>query len=253
MAEEDWMQEWMAASSEFGAIPTGVTRYIPPPRLAFQGEIQYRRSGLRQPRRSTGVSLYEGPDLVDARGMVSRPQYDPRGEAREVYANLSDEDKLYVFDVLQRKGFYGSRQPGVFDNDISAIESWLDFSNTIGYTWDKSLSEMQRILPDAKRGGGQARRYRVSSPEDLKVVAKRVAQETLGRAFTNEEADKFVSAYQQREMRAQQQYFSGETMVEAPSPEVFAQQYAEEIAPTEANGYKFLESINMIFRATGGQ
>jgi hypothetical protein len=34
---------------------------------------------------------------------------------------------------------------------------------------------------------------------------------------------------------------------------VFAQQFAQQIAPTEANGYKFLGFMDSIFRSIGGR
>ena len=244
MAEDqNWINDFVRGTAEFGATPQQtVTGYNPPPRLV---------SGV-SPGGGGGQYWYQGNDLVDEQGRRARGPYDPRSDARGVYANMTPEQRGYVFDVLKRKGFYGSRQPGVYVNDISAIEDWLDYSNATGYTRSRSLEEMQRTLADAQAGGGAARRYRISSPEDLKAIAKRVAQETIGRGFTDEEADKFVSAYQQREMQAQQQYYGGGTMVEAPSADVFAEGFARQVAPTEANGYKFLNSVNRLFNAIGG-
>jgi hypothetical protein len=122
----------------------------------------------------------------------------------------------------------------------------------MGITAERALEEIKRGEP-VKTGGTGVRRYRVSSPEDLKVVAKRMAQETIGRSFTEDEANQFVAAYQQRELQAQQQYFAGGVSTEAPSADVFAQQFAQQIAPTEANGYKFLGFMDSIFRSIGGR
>ena len=244
MAEdENFITDFVRGNFEYGAAPTQTSGYNPPPRLV---------SGAA-PGGGGGQYWYEGNDLVDERGSRVRGPYDPVADARGVYANMTPEQRSYVFDVLQRKGFYGSRQPGVYSNDVYAIEEWLDYSNATGYTRSRSLEEMQRTIADVRGGGGTARRYRVSSPEDLKVVAKRVAQETIGRAFTDEEANKFVSAYQQREIEAQQAAYGGGIATDQPSADVFAQQFAHQIAPTEANGYKFLGYMNRIFQAAGGR
>lgn len=244
MAEDDnFITDFVRGNVEFGAVPTATSGYNPPPRLV---------SGAA-PGGGGGQYWYEGNDLVDEQGSRVRGPYDPTADARGVYANMTPGQRSYVFDILQRKGFYGSRQPGVYANDVAAIEDWLDYSNATGYTRSRSLEEMQRTIADVKGGGGSARRYRVSSPEDLKVVAKRVAQETIGRAFTDEEANKFVAAYQGREVQAQSQMFAGGIVTEAPSADVFAQQFAQQIAPTEANGYKFLGYMNRIFQAAGGR
>ena len=82
---------------------------------------------------------------------------------------------------------------------------------------------------------------------------KRVAQETIGRGFSDEEAAQAVQAYQQREIQAQQAMYAGGTVTEQPSADVFAQQFAQQVAPTEANGYKFLGYMNQLFQAAGGR
>ena len=244
MSEENWVADWLQNNTEWAGPPGGtVSGYNPPPRLV---------SGA-SPGGGGGQYWYEGNDLVDGNGQRVRGPYDPALDARGVYANMDADQRAYVFDILQRKGFYGSRQPGVYVNDVAAIEDWLDYSNATGFTRGRALEEMQRTLADVRGGGGVARRYRVSSPEDLKVVAKRVAQETIGRAFTEDEANKFVQAYQQRELQAQEAAYGGGIAVEQPSADVFAQSFAQQVAPTEANGYKFLGYMNRIFQAAGGR
>jgi len=45
---------------------------------------------------------------------------------------------------------------------------------------------------------------------------------------------------------------AGGVVEEAPSADVFAQQFAQQAAPTEADAYKFLGVMNRIFNATSG-
>jgi hypothetical protein len=227
-------------------MPAGAgQQYSPPPRLVF-GQVPGGRGGY---------TYYRGGGLVDENNRVALPgPYEiSDAEVRRIYSSMSPEARAQTFAVLQRKGFYGSRTPGVFDNDLYAIESWLDYSNTMGITRGRALLQMQRELPDRGGTGGSARRYRVSNPDDLKTALNKAAMDTIGRSFTDQELQLTIRGYQQAEMNAQQQYYGGATTVtEAPSPETFAQQSAQFFAPNEANAYKFLGIMDRIFSATSG-
>lgn len=195
---------------------------------------------------------YNGPNLLDSAGN-EQPIYDTSEEyAKYVYGTLSPSSRQLAFDVLKDKGFYGSGKIGDFSSDINAIQGWLDYSNTVGYTSDRSLKQMLSTLPSSKSSTGNYRpRINVSSPDDLKVVAKKVSMDTLGRAFTEAEADKFVKAYQAQETGYQQSSAGGGVSVQIPSADVAAQKFAEESAPTEAQGYKYLGYVNKFFDAIG--
>ena len=194
---------------------------------------------------------YNGPNLLDSSGN-EQPIYDTSEEyAKYVYGTLSPSSRQLAFDVLKDKGFYGSGKIGDFSSDINAIQGWLDYSNTVGYTSDRALKQMLSSLPSSKSATGNYRpRINVSSPDDLKVVAKKVSIDTLGRAFTDAEADKFVKAYQAQEI-GYQQSSGGGVSVQIPSADVAAQKFAEESAPTEAQGYKYLGYVNKFFDAIG--
>lgn len=226
-----------------GSMPSNQPIYNPPPRMVYSG--------------SRGRRPYTGPNLVDENDqMTNLTAYDTSEEgAKMIYGRMTPQARADVFSILQRKGFYGSRQPGFYANDINAIQQWLDYSNTLGVTSQRALNEMQKNLPDygTSGGGGYSPRYRVSASDDLKAIARQVAQQTIGRDFTDEEANRFVSTYQQQEIQAQQAMLRGGIVQEAPSPDVFAQQFAGEVAPTEANGYKFLGYMNQILRSIGGE
>lgn len=245
----NWESQWQQSTAvTFGAPPTGGSmqqQSTPPPR---------RVSGA-SPGGGGGTYWYEGANLVGVGDVVtSRGQYNIETESRGIYASMTPARRAQVMDILKRKGFYGSSDPGIYANDINAFQRWLDYSNTMYLTADRALIEMQRAMPDGMGGGGgYAPRYRVSSSDDLKVVFKQVAQNTIGRGFTDEEAARAVQAYQNLEVQAQRAMMGGGIVEQAPSADVFAQGFAQQIAPTEANGYKFLGIMNRIFNATGGQ
>jgi hypothetical protein len=222
--------------------------------LGTQDQQAYPMPSRVVVRGSRGTGVYTGPNLVDENNRVTNQGvYDTSEDyAKYVWGSMKADRRAQIMDILDNSGFYGGRR--VYENDIRAIQMWLDYSNTLGVTNSRALLEMQKNPVGGGGGGGSYRpRFRVSAAEDLKVVANQVAKQTLGREFTTDEATRFVSAYQQREVQAQQAAMGGGTFAEAPSPDVFAQGFAQQVAPTEANGYKFLGLMNKIFSATGGR
>lgn len=81
--------------------------------------------------------------------------------------------------------------------------------------------------------------------------------DTLGRAFTDAEANRFVKAYQAQEIdyqrKEQKSLLSGggDIAVGIPSVDVAAEKFAQESAPTEAQGYQFLGYVNQFFKSIG--
>lgn len=197
---------------------------------------------------------YTGPGLVGFSNTVEENNYEiTDGLVRDVYSSLLGDDRATTLNLLKQKGFYGNRKVGDPEADLFAIEQWLDESNLAGVTRERYLIELMKNRPDVSGGGGAPRRYRVSNPEDLKAVFKRVAQETIGRNFSDDEASRAVQTYQQQEIAAQQALYAGGTATEQMGADVFAQQFAQQVAPTEANGYKFLGYMNKLFQAAGGR
>lgn len=236
--------QFQSSDGIVSSMPPTTARSTPPPRWVTGAS----------PGGGGGQGWYRGTNLVGVSGTVERAPYDITDEyVRTQYGDIPAEDRADLFLTLDKYGFL-TGNPNNYTAQLSGLANLLDYANTMGVTAARALEEIKRGAPvKAGGGGGGVRRYRVSSPDDLKVVAKRIAQETIGRAFTDDEANKFVAAYQQREVQAQQQYYAGGTAVEAPSADVFAQGFAQQIAPTEANGYKFLGYMNQLFQAAGGR
>ena len=244
----NFFQDWLAnTAAVYGGPPPGT-------RAQEQSIPPMRRVSGASPGGGGGQYWYGGTNLVGVGDVVTdQGQYNIELDARGIYASLTPAERAARIDILKRKGFYGSADPGIYSNDIAAFQRWLDYSNTMYMTADRSLTEMQRTMMDVSDGGGgYAPRYRVSSSADLGVVFKEVAKNTIGRAFTEDEANRAVRAYQQLQIQAQQAMMRGGVVEEAPSADVFAQQFAQQAAPTEADAYKFLGVMNRIFNATSG-
>lgn len=206
---------------------------------------------------SRGTKMYYGPGLVGTnRQILTDPTtgqpltYNPKVDAPAVYSQMSPANRAVVLQVLYQKGLHPST-PGKFDSDVSAFQNLLEYAAAGGITMERALNELQQNVPDynkSGRGGGGIT-ARVTSPEDLKAVAKQVAQNTLGRSFTDDEANQFVAAYQAQEKAYQNT--AGGVAVQTPGADVAAQSFAQQVAPTEAQGYKYLGYMNKLFDAIG--
>lgn len=195
-------------------------------------------------------TAYRGPGLVGRTNQIEQQtQYNVTdGFVSDVYSQLAaSPNRQDILEKLKRKGFYGGRQVGLPGNDLAAIQGWLEYANLEGVTKERALDEMDRKLPDDERvGAGGGPRYRVSNPADIRLAVKRAFMDTIGRGPTEQELAAVVPGFQQAQIQGQM------GTVAAPDVMTFAEGAAQFMAPTEANGYKFLNSVNRLFNAIGG-
>jgi hypothetical protein len=83
-------------------------------------------------------------------------------------------------------------------------------------------------------------------------MAKKISQDTLGRMMSDEELSRFVASYQQSEIDYQKSMYAGRTTEDMQQPDIAAQQFSQELAPTEANAYKYLGYVDQFFNSIGG-
>lgn len=224
------------------AASTGNANYQPPTR--------YRQVNGKW-------EIYDGPGLVDTTGnLLTRDgqpfyynnDYDPG----TVYAGLTPGKRAEVLQTLNDKGFYRSGKPGDFASDLNAISTALEYANIYGISFDRAINEIGANIPSQGGGGGAgAVRYRVSNPDEVKMVARQVSQDTLGREFTQDELDRFAASFRQQELGYQQSAVGGGVVTESPSAQMAAQTFAQQVAPTEANAYKYLGYVNKFFNKAG--
>lgn len=199
--------------------------------------------------------VYTGEGLVDATGKVitrdGQPfYYDVDNEPGVVWSSLTPRSRNSLMDKLAAAGFMSENSIGDYSSEMTAIAQWLQASNYSGLEKNNFLSSRLAGESVVNRGGGSAPTYRVSNPDELKIIAKKVSQQTLGRELNDEDVDRFVKAYQAQEIAGQKQP-SGGVVTQTMGSDVAAQQFAQEIAPTEANAYKYLGYVNKFVDSIG--
>jgi len=224
---------------------------IPMPQSMGQQQDYPYTPGVRDVYIDGKLTKYSGPGVVDANdnfGLLDEAgnptYYDLRNDPTQLYFALGEEQLSNLIDILDRKNYRVDTGPQV----VSALTDLMETANIMGRTWDVALRLIDQKFPDRAEQIA-APRYRVSAKADIRTVANQVAKQTLGREFTEQEAERFVQSYQQAEL-GYQQARSG-VIEQPPAMDVAAQQFAQEVAPTEANAYKYLGAVDMLMKNLG--
>lgn len=193
--------------------------------------------------------VYKGPGLVDANGkVVTESYYNLSAEPGRLWASYNPRERAAKMEQLVSAGFLSTAGLDDYSSQINGIAQWLQASNYLGLEKENTLASFLAGGPKISRGGGGSPNYVVSNPEELKLIAKKVSQETIGRELNDEDIDRFVKAYQAQELQAQKG--SGVTTRMAGA-DVVAQEFAQESAPTEAAAYEYLGYVNKFVDAIG--
>ena len=198
--------------------------------------------------------IYEGPGLVNAKGGIEKIEgstyvYDIENEPGRLWASYNPRERIEKMEQLVSAGFLSKAGVDDYSSQLNGIAQWLQASNYLGLEKENTLSTLIAGGPSIKRGGsGGTPSYVVSNPDELKLIAKKVSQETLGRELNDEDVDRFVKAYQAQELQAQK---ASGVVTRVAGSDVAAQQFAEQTAPTEAKAYEYLGYINKFVDAIG--
>lgn len=156
---------------------------------------------------------------------------------------------------MYNAGFYGNAKPSSIQWGYQGNETLNAFAQVVEATAGfNSVGDNASFLDVIARAGmnnpnapgrngsggsGSGRRvqYQYTNPEDLKAVADSVAQDTLGRKLTDQEANDFVALYHGIQQKSQKQAFSGGTVVSPEDPSVAAKNMLEKNNETEADAY----------------
>ena len=214
--------------------------YAPPPRYAKDANGRWY--------------VYEGAGLVTLDGKISEVYYDINDDPGKFYAAMTPAERIEVLSKLNDSGFYTAGNIGNYASDLNAISAWLEYSNNAGLDREAALNQIVSTgatMPKT-RSGGTPRTYKTSNTDDLKVMAKKISQDTLGRMMSDEELSRFVASYQQSEIDYQKSRYAGATTEDMQPADIAAQEFSQELAPTEANAYKYLGYVDKFFNSIGG-
>jgi hypothetical protein len=185
--------------------------------------------------------LQSDPGLVDAargfrgggdgRYLTPETVLDENGIIRTLAAMLPSE--LYSLKNTMAR-LYGMDVEDIGDPTIRRIDQPTidNFSKLVrnaqenGYTWNGWIdyaTDKNMFLGKAAPQR-QAPLIRVTSPTDLKAVANRVAQQTIGYQLDEGELEQFVASYQDMERRSQMRAAGGGTVASAPTAATAAEE-----------------------------
>ena len=186
---------------------------------------------------------YTGQGLVNSRGILARSQYS-ESEAYSELAKLSTAERRAYLNRLKSVGAYGNSSPslsGFNSTDFSAMREAMLYANSKGVTLDVAITMMSAELGTSGGMGGQ--RVRTTPKQDLQAVFRQVSGQILGRRLSDSEVEKFVKAYNQKEMSAA---YAGQ---QAPQADVIAMEQIESAVPEEAGAMGMLKLSNVIDNA----
>jgi hypothetical protein len=153
---------------------------------------------------------YVGQNLVNSDGTITRGQYDPSNEAYSELARMPVAERLGFLNSLKSRGLYGSSSPSTtgFDSkDLTAMGEFLRFANAQGVTADVAQSQLLTMFPAV----GSGRTIRTTAKADIRAVFQNTTRQLLGRDLSQDEIEKFVKAYEGKEIT------EGSSGVKAPS------------------------------------
>jgi hypothetical protein len=173
-----------------------------------------------------------------------------------LYNELDDLSRSDLRDTLFAKGFYDTnnkpKSNQITKEDESAVSKLLLEANWTQTDWQDLLGQVKG-RPDEQPSGGATRRYTLTSPEDLKVVANRVAIETLGRRLDDSDLQAFTSLYQQKQLRYQQQTQAdgGGVAVQPADPQTVVMNQLKNKYAGETEAYGYIQAVDRLARLVG--
>lgn len=201
-----------------------------------------------------------------------------QGQRAAAYANGAQMMPVYQswqpqdIDNLQRRlinvGLLDTNyQKGVWDaSSQKAFTEILGHANNMGSPWQDALANYETGSPmvwDSKTGTfvkatpGTARTRSVvltnyTSPDDLATTAQGVATAKLGRSFTPQELQKFISAYHGTEKAASDAQAGNQDYTAPASMATAATTFAEQQDPDAYNASKFLPMVDRMNQLLAG-
>lgn len=191
---------------------------------------------------------------ADGSRKVSNDYYDLENyPAQVLYTQSDDKRRMEIRETLFAKGYYRTNKmpTGAVDReDEYALAELLREANINQTEWEDYLNLVKQRPDKVTQGSGRPR-VTVTSPDDLVVVANRLAIETLGRRLTPQEAQAFAQNYQQRQVAYQQQSATQQMTTQPPDAQTAAMTMLERKYGQEKEAYGYLKAVNSLARLVG--
>lgn len=216
------------AAPKLGAIPSGTSSSTS---TSYAGVPQdfVPQSG-KQPKA-----------IKNADGTTSYTYYNPTLDANVILQSMSPELRNGILKELAKKDPNYKPGNGRSDADINKFADVLLFGNVAGLPWDQAYQQYLKTVPDSM-STKKAPSIRITSPDDLRVVFRKTAEDLLGRQVSGMEADQFIKTYNQMEVATGMKQDAGGTYTAEASPGTIAEkrikkQFGQEAQVFKASGF----------------
>ena len=229
------------------AIPSDQNVQLNPEDIVSVGMVSPTETTSARAREIAGPTSfgYVGQNLVDSRGIITRGQYDPSSEAYSELAKMDLAERQAFLNSLAARGLYGSSKPsptGFDSKDFSAMGDFLRFANSQGVTSDVAYNQ---FLTTFKASGG-GKRIRTTAKEDIRSVFRSVTRQVLGRELPADAIEKFVKAYEGKEIT------EGQGGAQAPSLQTAAEAEVEQQYGAEADAVRMASLFDILDKSIKG-
>jgi len=208
----------------------------------------------------TGQTSYEGYKYVvggQAPAIFNQPStqqsFEPlyfSGDDENILSNMAPEELIQVQAALRSIRFLGSYRPGLLDQPtVNAFNKLLGQANLLGMEWKDTAVALYQMPQMGTSSGGSTPTYKLSNPEDLKLVFNQAARNVVGRDLDQPTIDQLVKTFQQNEKNF---YTGSGEIVEPPSPEALVQTQLETTAPGEVEAKSYGDYIGLLSQLMGG-
>ena len=197
----------------------------------------------------TGRTEYQGYTYaVGQQAPAIEPLYFA-GDDENILSGMAPEELIQVQGALRSVRFLGSYRPGLLDQaTVTAFNKLLGQANLLGMEWKDTAAVLYQ-MPQMSTGGGSTPSYKLSNPDDLKLVFNQAARSVVGRELDQETIDELVRTFQGNEKKFYQS--SGE-ILEPPSPEALVQTQLETTAPGEVKAKSYGDYVGLLSQLMGG-
>ena len=179
--------------------------------------------------------------IKNADGTTSYTYYNPTLDANVILQSMNPKILNGILKELAKKNPNYKPGNGRSDSDINAFSDVLLFANVAGLPWDQAYSRYLKTVPDSM-STKKAPSIRITSPDDLRVVFRKTAEDLLGRQVSGMAADQFVKTYNQMEVATGMKQDAGGTYTAEASPGTIAEkqikgQFGQEAQAFKASGF----------------